>query len=70
MEKITIDYLKSKGFNCDSIREQYKSGFKLKLNRYGEFIHEYTQLGGTIDIELNNVKELEEMYYEVTRQKL
>jgi|TARA_Y100000310_G_scaffold232352_1_gene235150 hypothetical protein len=67
---ITIDYLKSKGFNCESIREQYKGDFKLNLNRYGEYIYGYKELGGVIDIKLDNTKELEDMYYEVTRQKL
>ena len=40
---ITIDYLKSKGFNCESIREQYKGDFKITLNRYGEYHYKFKE---------------------------
>lgn len=40
---ISIDYLKNKGFNCESIREKYKGDFKITLNRYGEYHYQFKE---------------------------
>lgn len=64
--EITIDYLKSKGFNCESIREQYKGDFKITLNRYGEYNYQFKESRGITDCELKTQKDLELLYYAET----
>jgi hypothetical protein len=61
--EITIDYLKSKGFNCESIREQYKGDFKLNLNRYGEYHYQFKEPNKITDLKVNTTEELENLYY-------
>lgn len=68
--KINIEYLKSKGFNCESIREQHKGNFKIKHNRYGEYIHPLEHPEGIIDCEVKTQKDLELLYYAQTGIKL
>ena len=63
---ITIDYLKSKGFNCESIREQYKGDFKITLNRYEEYHYKFKESRGITDCELKTQKDLELLYYAET----
>lgn len=64
--EINIDYLKSKGFNCESIREQHKGDFKITLNRYGEFNYQFKESRGITDCELKTQKDLELLYYAET----
>ena len=61
--KITIDYLKSKGFNCESIREQHKGNFRLNLNRYGEHHYQFKEPNKITDLKVNTIEELENLYY-------
>ena len=67
---ITIDYLKSKGFNCESIRQQHKGNFKITLNRYGEYNYQIKHSEGIIDCELKTQKDLELLYYAETGNNL
>lgn len=67
---ISIDYLKNKGFNCESIREQYKGDFKITLNRYGEYHYQFKKENVITDLELKTQKDLELLYYAETGIKL
>jgi predicted neutral ceramidase superfamily lipid hydrolase len=69
---ITIDYLKSKGFDCSSIREQSKGDFKITLNRYGEFHHPFfeKEANGITDVELKTQRDLENLYYAIKGKEL
>lgn len=64
--KINIDYLKNKGFNCESIREQHKGNFKITLNRYGEYHYQFKEPKAITDCELKTQKDLELLYYSET----
>jgi hypothetical protein len=70
--KITIDYLKSKGFDCSSIREQRKGDFKITLNRYGEYNYPFFEKEANIitDVELKTQKDLENLYYAIKGKEL